>query len=111
LTAPAEPLLAFTQRFLGDLPLRDVAGDLGKLEELARIVAQRIDDHARPELAAALAHPPALVLEFAFFEGGSQRKRRPTGNAVMFCVKHGKVLAEDFAGRIALEAFGAGIPG
>jgi hypothetical protein len=80
-------------------------------QTVAGIVAQRIDDHARPELAAVLSHPPAFVLEFSFIKGRSQRKGRATGNLFTLRVKNGEVLADDLDGSVSLEALRPGVPG
>src|SRR5690606_9698714 len=63
LLAVAKTLLAAAQAFLVLAPLREVAGDLGETEELAVVVADRGDQHARPEARAVLAQPPSFVLE------------------------------------------------
>ncbi len=85
--------------------------DPGKFDELGRIVVQRIDDHARPELATVPAHPPAFVLEFTFVKGSSQGKRRTTGNLFTFRAKNGEVLTDDPACCVSIEVLRPGIPG
>ena len=41
-------------------PLGDVAGDLGKADQRAFLVMDRVDDDTRPEAAAVLAHGASL---------------------------------------------------
>jgi hypothetical protein len=53
--------------------LGDVAGDLGEADQLAVLVADRVDHHAGPEAGAVLAHAPALGLELALLRAVSQR--------------------------------------
>ncbi len=52
---------ALPDGFLVAAPLGQVAGDLGKADQLAITVAQRGDDHVRPETCAVLANTPAFV--------------------------------------------------
>jgi hypothetical protein len=86
--------------------------DLGKSDELAKIVVQRIDDHARPELATVLAHPPAFVLELTFVKGSLQGKRlTTTGNLFSFREKNVEVLTDDLACCVSIEVLRPGIPG
>ena len=73
-----ELLLQPLERHLRLAALGDVAGDLGKADQLAVIVADRIDDHAGPEERAVLADAPALLLVAAGFPG-DRRARAPAG--------------------------------
>src|ERR1051326_485383 len=43
--------------------LREISGDFGEANELARLVAERRDDDVRPELRSVFADTPALILE------------------------------------------------
>ena len=61
--ADALHLLGLPQLLLGGPPLGQVARDLGKADQLALAVVNRIDHHARPEPAAVLADPPTLGLD------------------------------------------------
>ena len=58
-------LLGLAKLLFGCLPLGQIARDLGKADQLAGAVMDRIDDHIRPELGPVLAHPPSLGLVFA----------------------------------------------
>src|SRR6185503_12686556 len=62
------------------------------------------------ELAAILANAPAVVLEAPLRRRVAQLGGGPVAGAVGLVVEDGKVLAEDFAGRVALDALGAGVP-
>src|SRR5438309_1101541 len=58
---------------LGLAALGDVAGDLGEADDVAGVVADRVDHHVGPEARAILAHPPAFLFEAALGGGGAQR--------------------------------------
>src|SRR5262249_51741298 len=90
--------------------LGDIARDLGEADELSLLVADRVDHDARPEHAAVLAHAPAFRLEASLAHGGMERACRDSGGAVAFRVEAGKMLADDFFGRIALDALRASVP-
>ena len=76
-----ELLLALPERLLGGLAFGQVARDLGKADQLAGRLADRIDDDVGPEARAVLADAPAFALELAFARGGLQRPRRQAGLA------------------------------
>src|SRR4029077_16040959 len=57
------------QRLRRLAPLADVARDLGEAQQLALVVANRIDDDAGPEFRTVLAHAQALGLERALAHG------------------------------------------
>jgi len=98
------------QLLLRLLALADVAGDLGKACQLAGVVADGIDDDACPEKRAVLANPPAVLLVMPGFRGDLQRLGRLSRGLVGRGVESRKVLADDLPGRIALDAFAAGVP-
>ena len=82
--------------FLSIFPLGDVAGDLGVADQLASIVADRVDDDVGPETAAVLADAPAFFFEPALALGGLQRPLRLAGFPVFVRVEFREVLADDF---------------
>src|SRR5262245_2578074 len=84
--------------------------DLGEADELAALVADRVDDDERPEAAAVLAHTPAFGFGPTIARRGLQRRGRHPGRAVLVAVEHAEMLPEDLVRRIALDAPGAGIP-
>src|SRR5690606_4433540 len=63
------------QRLLGFPPLGDVAGELGEADQLA-VLANGVQHAVRPEAAAVLAEPPALLLVDAFARRGLERLLR-----------------------------------
>src|SRR5260370_26510842 len=87
---------------LGFTSLGDVAGDLGKADQPA-VFADRIDDHAGPEEGAVLADAPAFFLVAALLFRDLERAGGFAAGAVGLGVEAGKMLAEDFFGRIALD--------
>ncbi len=90
--------------------LGDVARDLGKADQPAVVVADRVDHHVGPELAAVTAHAPAFALVAAFDRRPVQVAfRRPVG-AILRRIEVREVAAEDVGGLIALEALGARVP-
>ena len=66
------------QLLLGAPALGHVAGDLGEADQRAVLVEDRVDDHARPEARAVLAHPPALGLELALLRGDREAPAQGT---------------------------------
>ena len=110
--AGLEQLLAGAVEHLLRLALgRDIAGDLGEADQPAGIVADRLDDEARRETAAVLAHPQAVRLDLALFGRLAQRLRRHIGTPVFLGIEAGEMSSDDFAGLIALDPFGATVPG
>src|SRR4029079_15761234 len=96
--------------FLVPPPLTDVARDLGKAEEFAGLVANRVDDHARPKMRSVLAHAHALGFETPFARGSFQDALGQTGLAVLTGEELAEMLADDLVRGVALEALSAGIP-
>lgn len=105
-----ELFLAAAQRFLRGAALGQVAGNLGKPEQPAGRIADRIDHHIGPEAAAVLAQAEPLGLEPADGRGRVQGTRRQSRGAVFLGIEAGEMLADDLGGCIALEPLGAGIP-
>ena len=91
-----ELLLQPLERHLRFAALGDVAGDLGKADQLAVVVADRIDDHAGPEERSVLADAPALLLVAAGFPGDLERARRPAGGLVGIGIEAREMVADDF---------------
>jgi len=71
-----QPLARLLELLLGQVPFRDIARHLGKADQLARIVVDRVDHHACPKSAATLADAPALGLVAAFSGRSLERARR-----------------------------------
>src|SRR5690606_23781395 len=97
------------QRLLGFPPLGDVAGDLGEADQLA-VLANGVQHAVRPEAAAVLAEPPALLLVDAFARRGLERLLWHLPLPVLGGVEAGEVPADDLLGAVALDALRARIP-
>ena len=61
------------EHFLCLVTLGNVARHLGKADELASVILDRIDHHAGPKSASILAEPPALSLEPPLLFGPAER--------------------------------------
>ena len=107
----AKPFLALAQRGLRADPLRHVAGDLGKRDQLAVPVADRVDHHIGPEARAVLAHAPALDFEPPGLGRGAQRALGHAGRQILRRIEAREMRADDLARLIPLDALGAGVPG
>jgi len=92
-------------------PLGEVARNLGKADQLAGTVPDRVDDDIGPELRPVLADAPAFLFEFALALGDFKRSSRKLFLAIFLGIKARKMLTEDFGGGVALEPLRAGIPG
>ncbi len=106
-----ELALALQQRLLGGLPLGDVAGDVDEADDLAVIVANRLQHGLRPEAAAVATDAPALALEAAAGEGRFKRTLGEAPAAILLVVEKGEAPADDLVGWVAGDPLGAGIPG
>ena len=104
-----EMLLHLFEFELGVTALGDVAGDLGKADQSA-VFMDRIDDHAGPEEGAVLADAPAFLFVAAVVFRDLQRACGLAVGAVGLGVEAGKMLAEDFPGRITLDPLAADVP-
>ncbi len=84
----------------------DVAGDLGKADQFAGIVANGIDHHAGKEAAAVLAYPPALRLELASRPPPLRAPRSPARRRVRSSggVELAEMPADDLVRAVALES-------
>ncbi len=71
----SELALDFLQPQLGLTPFADVPGNLGKTDQAAIVITDRIDDHARPEEGTVLADTPALLLISTSIRRDRQRAR------------------------------------
>ena len=91
-----ELTLDFFQILLGLAALGNVARDLGEAEDIAVVVADRIDHDAGPEESAVLADAPTLLFVTAVIPRQLQGARRPARGLVGVGVEAGKMLADDF---------------
>src|SRR5712692_150924 len=106
----AKPLLAGCQRVFNPLALADVAGYLRKTPQTTFPVQKRGDDHVRPELRTALAHPPAFVLDPALADRSAKLLLRFAVANVFFGIETRKVPADDLLRPIAFDPFRSEIP-
>jgi hypothetical protein len=105
-----EALFALAQRLLVKLAIGEVARNLGEAEQPALFVAQRGDDHVRPEARAVLAYPPALVLETPLGDRDLELVLRPAAVDRLAGVESREVSADDLLGAVARQALGTGVP-
>src|SRR5262249_13827918 len=92
-----ELLLHLLELELDLAALGDVAGDLGKAEQLA-VLVDGIDDHAGPKERTVLADAPAFLLIAALFRGDPQGAGRLSVGPVDFGIEAGEVLPDDLFG-------------
>ena len=104
-----ELLVHLLELELGLAALGNVPGDLGEADELA-VLVDGVDDDAGPEERAVLADAPAFLLVAALFAGNAQGAERLAVGAVDFGIEAGKVLPDDFVGRVALDPLAADVP-
>ena len=110
LNQQAKLLLALAQGIFRGAALGQVARHLGKAGQRARRIADGINDDMSPETGAILADPPAFCFELAFARRRFQGAGGQAAGAIFFGIEAGKMLADDFFGRITLETLGAGVP-
>ena len=103
-------LFAGVQRVARRLFIGDVAGNLGKADQLGA-VEHRVDHDAGPEARPVLAHAPAFAFELAFETRGQQCGGGDAAGLVFRRVEAREMLADDLVCLVALEALGAGVPG
>src|ERR1700712_2996787 len=101
--------LAVLQGLGGLASFGDVAGDLGKADQLSLFV-NRVDHDGGEESRAVLANPPALGLESSVLARDGKGNRRHPCLAIFRGIEHSEILADDLGGFIALDAPGAGVP-
>ena len=96
---------------LGSAPLGQIARDLGETNDLAARVAQRRDDHVRPEASAVLAKAPSFVFEPAI----ARRMHQLVGGLSRFDVSRWiedrEVASDDLVRLVALELVRTDVPG
>src|SRR5262245_3690919 len=93
----------FTRRFellLGLFALGNVAGDLGKADDVSVVVANGINDDMRPKTRSVFTDAPAFSFKPALLPGRVKRQLGNLRNKVLVRVKPGEVLADDLVGSI-----------
>src|SRR5581483_7013989 len=98
-----EPALRLTR-------LGNVARDLGKTDQLAIRITDRVDDDMRPEARAVLAQAPAFIFEFSLARRLRQVALRAASRTILRRKKHRIVLPKNFVGGIALDPLRAAVP-
>ncbi len=88
-------LLRVFEVALGFVAFGDVAGDLGKADELA-VVVDRVDHHAGPETRAVLAPAPAFAGEAAFGAGNGEVALGQARVDVVVGIEHPVVMPDHF---------------
>ena len=94
----------------GRFALGQVTRDLGKSDDLAFRIPDRIDHDASPEPAAVLSHAPAFRLVFSGFGCGAERYARNPRLPVLVGVKSRKMLTENLLAPVSLDALRARVP-
>src|SRR6185503_1102164 len=90
--------------------LGHVAGHFGKAAQAAAGIEQRRDDDVGPERRPVLAQAPAFVLEPADARGDFELHLRHLGVDRLLRVEAREMLADDFLGLVALDAFRPSVP-
>ena len=91
--------------------LRHVARDLGEAEHLARGILDRVDDDVGEEARTVLAHAPGFRFEPAVPQRRFESAQRHSGCLVLGGIEDAEVAPDDLVAGIALDSFGAFIPG
>ena len=81
------------ERLLRFAPFGQVAGDLGKTEQLALGIANAVDDDIGPEARSILANAPSFGFEPAIAFGGMERARGQPRHPILFRIEAGEILA------------------
>jgi hypothetical protein len=105
-----KPRFALQETLFGFAPLGHVTSDFGKTEENTLFIANGINDGKCPEIRPVLADTPALAFKTTFSCGNFQRNLWKATLSILVREKARKMLPDDFACLIALQAMGAGIP-
>src|SRR6185312_4798178 len=82
----------------------------GEADQLALGITDRVDHDACPEALAVLADAPSFGFVAASLARRFERPLRYSGLQVLGGVEAAEMLADDIVGRIALDAFRAGVP-
>ena len=105
-----ELLLGARKRLLGFAPFADVAGDHCVSDQRAGLVADRLDDDARPEHAFVASHPPAFGDVLALVGGDLQGARRLATLLFLLGVEAAEVLTDDLARRVVMDPLRTRVP-
>ena len=85
-------------------PFRDVARDLGKARQVVGLIADGLDHHRRPELAAVLPHTPTFGLILSLPCSHRQGLCGDPGRLIGCGIEDGKAPPQNLLGGVALDA-------
>jgi hypothetical protein len=105
-----QPLARLIEHFLRQAPFCDIARHFGEADQVASVVADRIDHDACPEPTAILADAPALGLMTPFGRRSQERAHRHAFPLILLRIEAREVLSDDLFGAITLDAFGSAVP-
>src|SRR6185437_757221 len=91
-------------------PLGNVAGYLGKSEQVSGVVLHGSDDHVSPKTSTVLANAPAFVLDAAIPGSFVQQALRLVVLHVLFGIKAREMPADNFGALIAFGSLSARVP-
>src|SRR5579875_1119843 len=101
--------LRLAELLLDGALLRHVARHLGEADQGTALVADGVDDDARPEAAAVLAQAPALEVEPAMLPRRREGARRQAALPVLLAIEEREMAADDLVPRVAQDLRGPGI--
>ena len=87
-----------------------VAADRSKPNQLSGLVADRIDDHVCPEAAAIFTTAPAFVFVTSGGDGDIKFALRLTATAILFVVKQGGMLSNNFVWPVTKDVQTPAVP-
>src|SRR5690606_6469223 len=105
----AELALAGLENLLRLPFVGDVVHHLGEPGQLARLVADRLDDHMGVEARAVLAYAPGLALDLAVARGRHQRVLRLAAVVILLGEEAAEMPADDLVRLVALDLRDPGI--
>src|ERR1019366_2561986 len=106
-----DPLPGLADHLLGAAALGDIAGHLGKADQMPMFVFQGFYNQVGPEPASVLAPPPGVRFEAPFALGNFEIALGLTAPDFFFRIEFAKVAAKNFTGRELLEPLRTGVPG
>src|SRR4051794_38917010 len=98
-----ELLLALTKLGFSLPAFGQIAGNLGKSDELSIAVADRIDNDVSPKFRAVLPNTPSFVLELSLTGCSFECTLRQAGSSVFIGIEVRKMPADNFGGFVAFE--------
>src|SRR5512134_3554542 len=96
--------------FLGTFAFGHVTCDLGKAHHLAGTVVHGAYDCVCPKTRSVFAQSPAFGLRPPCQRGTPQMRTGSTRSHILRCIKHRKMLPDDFVAAVPLDALCALVP-